>query len=474
MRKKNGWLKSVLSVILALSLVLPVGSGAALAAASANTAGQSQMVSSGLPTLDQGRWAPNAYKAVQSLIDQNGKKNPNYNAAQKPYAVFDWDNTCVYADTEEHTLIYQLNNLKYKMTPEQFRYAFTHGDNALIPETNFVEDTFKNQAGEPVNITKIADDLCKDYQFFWDNYKGLNPNATNDLTLEQIQSTDQFKDFKAKFWFTYYALDVTFDFDISWTWLLNFFTGYTPAELKALTVEAVDWALAQESKKVYFDSPESLPGEAGVILNSDPDFGNYFRQGLRLSTEVTNLMNVFRANGIDVYISTASLNDVIRAVAGNPKYGYNVPEQNVIGMQLTLDANGRYQSEIPDKTKYAINAKHGKAVNINNILVPKHQSNPIFIAGDSNGDYGMMVELSGLNNVEKINNLPPTKLVLIINRLKTDELYDLCKIAEGQLQSKTPQVVLQGRDENTGMWIPTAKTLKLGKRGDSNLILLGK
>lgn len=53
-------------------------------------------------------------------------------------------------------------------------------------------------------------------------------------------------------------------------------------------------------------------------------------------------------------------------------------------------------------------------------------------------------------------------------------MYDLCKIAADQIGESNPSVVLQGRDENTGMWINSEKTLKLGKHGDSHLQLLGK
>lgn len=412
--------------------------------------------------LDTGRWAPGTYAAIQKLIDKNGKNSPDYNPAKKPYAVFDWDNTCGYSDTEENLLIYQVDHLKYKMTPEQFRQAFSSGDNATIPEKNFKESLFKNEAGQPVNIAQITNDVCADYEFFWNNYRGLNSNAANDLTLAEIRATDQFKDFKAKFWFTYYALDETFDFDISWTWLLNFFQGYTPEELKALTVEATDYGLGLKIENVYFDSPETLPGAAGVIKNSGK-LGNYFRQGLRITPEITNLMNVLRANGIDVYVSTASLGDVIRGYAANAKYGYNVPEENVLGMRLVLDSSGRYKAEIPDKAQYAINAKHGKTVNINNFLVAKHRSNPMLICGDSDGDYDMMAEFTGLNGVKKINDFPATQMVLIVNRVKGGNIGALSKIAASQIGAGQPVVVLQGRDENTGMWLPMEKTLRLGK-----------
>lgn len=459
MFKKNLFYKLLLPVTLCLSLLLPaLNSNVALANEKISV---NSVVAAKTKVLDEGNWALATRQAIQSLINKNGTNSPDYNINKKPYVVFDWDNTCTYADTEESTLIYQLENLKYKMTPQKFRIAFTTGNNAPIPATDFV-DPYKNEAGQPVNINKIANDVCNDYQFFWDNYRGLNPNAKNDLSLDQIKESKQFKDFEAKFWFTYSAMDSTFGYNISWTWLLNFFTGYTPAEVNALASEAIDYAALQEIKDVYYDS--SLPGEAGIIKNSSPELGNYFRQGLRATPEIKDLMATLRANGIDVYISTASLDSVVGGFATNPKYGYNVPADQIIGMRLNSDSDGRYLPVIPDPNTYAINAKIGKAININNLLATKKKLNPIMIVGDSDGDYEMMTQLSGFNDVSQtINRYAPVKMVLIINRLKGGSFGQLCSSAASQIGTPNPFILLQGRDENTGSWIPSEKTIKLGK-----------
>lgn len=450
--------KLILALILTVSLTFGTF-GTAMAVTKTAAAVKAVKVTSQKTVQLEGNWAPATLQAMNNLIAKNGKNSPSYNPNKKPYAVFDWDNTCCYADTEEHTLIYQLENLKYKMTPDEFRTAFTTGNNAPIPTTDFV-DPYKNEDGKSVNITKIADDVCNDYKYFWDNYKGLNPNAANSMTLTQIKNTDQFKDFEAKFWFTYSAMDSTFGYDISWTWLLNFFAGYTPDEAKALATEAVLYSTTEKIQNDFFDSP--LAGEAGIIKNSDPNIDNYFRQGLRATPEMESLMHTLRANGIDVYVCSASLDSVIRGFASSDKFGYNVPDENVIGMKLNVTDN-KYVPSIPDTNTYAINAKHGKAVNINNILAQKKGYNPILIGGDSDGDYEMMTELSGFNKVTMLNNFSPLQMVLLINRVKGGNFGALCKIAASQMGMPNPSLVLQGRDENTGSWVPYESTLRLGK-----------
>lgn len=50
------------------------------------------------------------------------------------------------------------------------------------------------------------------------------------------------------------------------------------------------------------------------------------------------MMNTFRSNGIDVYVVSASMKEVVEVFASNPKYGYNIPKENVFGMELEKDA----------------------------------------------------------------------------------------------------------------------------------------
>ena len=75
------------------------------------------VVSAAGQILTTGKWAPNTYKSMQKLIDDYGIKSPNYNSSKKPYAVFDWDNTCIMNDTEEALYQYQIENLAFKLTP---------------------------------------------------------------------------------------------------------------------------------------------------------------------------------------------------------------------------------------------------------------------------------------------------------------------------------------------------------------------
>ena len=105
-----------------------------------------------MANLDEGRWVPKNREVLDKVISEN--KN------QGNYAVFDWDYTSIYQDTQENLFRYQIDNLRFAMTPEQFSKAIRKD----IPLDNFSDD-YKNVKGQAINIEKIGSDLDKDYAF---------------------------------------------------------------------------------------------------------------------------------------------------------------------------------------------------------------------------------------------------------------------------------------------------------------------
>lgn len=383
--------------------------------------------------LDKGKWAPATYQSVTELIEKHGVKSPAYHADKKPYVVFDWDNTSIMNDTEEALFVYQINHLAYKLTPEEFGKVIRTN----VPEGPFA-DSYKNADGKPVTLEAIATDLVADYTYLYENYKGLKGSKS----LEEVTATEQFADFRAKLYFLYEAINETHSNTIGYPWVLYLFTNMTVDEVHTLAEASNDASLGMAIQKVSWTSPKALAGKAGVVTASHTT-------GLRLTSEVGNLMNTFRSNGIEVYVVTASLEDVVRVFATLPKYGYNLPADHVIGMRLETE-NGLITNKY--KANYPITVGHGKTEVIQSILEKAYGYGPIFIAGDSNGDFEMMTELNSV------------KLVLVVNRVKGGKIgLEAAKGAE-QLGKPNPSVVLQGRDENTGMWIPSESTIKLGKK----------
>jgi phosphoserine phosphatase len=391
------------------------------------------VVSAAGQILTPGKWAPNTYKSMQKLIDENGVKSPNYNSSKKPYVVFDWDNTAIMNDTEEALYMYQIENLAFKLTPEEMGAMVRKN----VPEGPFVKD-YNNAAGQPVTLDDIATDIVNSYKYLYENYIGFKGL----MSLEDIKKTDEYQDFRAKMWYAYDAIGETHGTKVSYTWVLFFFKNMTTAEVQALAEKSNDYALGQVLSKSKWVSPASLPGKAGVV-------GASRMTGLRLTEEIADLMATFRDNGIEVFICTASLADVVSVFAGNKKYGYGVPAANVIGMELDK-VNDVYQDSY--KKGWVQTAEGGKTVAIKQILADKKGYDPIFIAGDSNGDWNMMVDFKGI------------KRILIVNRLKGGKkIGALSAEAAATIGKPDARVLLQGRNENTGLWMPTEYMLKLGR-----------
>ena len=390
------------------------------------------MVSAAGQVLSPGKWAPNTYKSMQKLIDDYGVKSPNYNASKKPYVVFDWDNTCIMNDTEEALYQYQIENLAFKLTPAEI------GDlvKKNVPKDPFLKD-YNNAAGQSVNVDAVADDIVSSYTYLYNNYIGLNGL----MSLADIKKTAEYEDFRAKMYYAYEAIGDTFGTKVSYTWVLFFFKNMSTDEVMALAEKSNDYNLGQAIGKAKWTSPASLPGKAGVV-------GVTHNTGLRLHEEIVDLMHTFRDNGIDVYICSASLEDVVAVFATNPKYGYRVPRANVIGMRLTKVNDVTQDTYMKD---YPQTAEGGKTIVIKSLLANK-KGDPLFIAGDSNGDWNMMVDFPGI------------KRVLIVNRLRSGKkIGALSADAAATIGKPNAKHLLQGRNENTGLFMPSEYMLKFGK-----------
>ncbi|MDR3176170.1 MAG: hypothetical protein LBU06_06520 [Desulfovibrio sp.] len=384
--------------------------------------------------LDLGKWDSQTKARLQKLIDDVGTKSAAYNAAKKPYAVFDWDQTCIFNDTEEALFRYMIENVLFKATPEEFSAAIRRE----VPKDNFSKD-YNNKAGKPINIDSIAADLDADYAFLYANYI-----KEQKMPLDKLRETEEFIDFRGKLAYLYEAIGSTFSADVSYPWVLYLFVGMTEAEVRAVAEKSNDAALGDKLGTYTLSSSEKRPGKAGVV-----SLGGY-KAGLRLAPEMSNLMNVLRASGIDVYVCSASHETVVRVFAGLPKYGYMVPDANVIGMKTKMK-DGKYLGEYDYGNDYPQTQQKGKVKAIEQILVKKYGYGPVFVAGDSQGDFHMSTEFKD------------TQLTLLVNRVRRDDFGKLGLQAVKDKGQPGARYVLQGRNENIGQFRPDTATIRMGK-----------
>lgn len=384
------------------------------------------------PTLERGNWAPRNFDAIDKLIHKHASKN-SPDDADAEYAVFDWDNTSIINDVTDKLFLYQMDRLAYKLTPEEFAQNLVR----TIPGGLFKE-SITNKAGASVSLEDIAADINDDYTYLHANYQGLKGSKT----LEEVTATPQFRDFKAKFYFLFEAIIDSHGKEIAYPWEIFFVDNMTEAEFSQLAHDSIRHQMGAEIQKVTIQSPEELAGRAGVVTKS-------YTEGMRTVPEIYNLMHTFLANGIDVYVVSAGFEPLVEAIASNPDYAYNVPTDKVFGLRLEQDSSGTYLPEY--KKDYPFTYGSGKPELIHKEISGKHEGrDPVFVAGDSGSDLGNFTELPGM------------ELGVIVNYLATGELGKISKQAAENIGTDNTRFVLQGVDENIGLWQPTEKTRKVG------------
>ena len=389
-------------------------------------------------TISAGNWDDFNKSQIDKLIASYGNSSPTYNSNRRPYVIFDWDNTAVFRDVEEATLIYQLENLRFAMTPDEMNKALRHE----IPLSNFSDD-FNNSDGKSLNIDLVVPDIIESYRWLYTNYIGLKGN----LSLEEVKKNSNYLNFITKVRYLYSAIGGTFDVSVSYPWVLYLFTGMDESGVRQMVKETLAWQIQQPVESVKWTSPDSLPGNSGVVSVT-------WKNGLRLIPEMQNLFETFRVAGFDIWICTASFVDVIKEVSSNSEYGYNNPPERVIGMELERDISGKIMTKFRDG--YIQTQGKGKTEAIERFIVPKYGYGPIFVAGDSEGDMNMMQDFS------------ETKLVLIINRLKGKDIATFSKLAYESHGKSEAKFLLQGRNENTGEFVKSQANVS----GNESIILL--
>ena len=371
---------------------------------------------------------------LEKLLNNYGKNSPGYNPAKPPYAVFDWDNTMVFLDIEEAVFIYQLENLRFSMPPEQMNKALR----MEVPKSNFGKD-YNNAAGQPVNIDLVVQDAVDSYRWIYNNYKGLKGKKS----LEEIKKNPHYTNFVTKARYMYEAIGDTFDVAIAYPWVLYQFSGMNEKQIRQMVNETIAWQKTQPIEKVKWTSPASLAGKAGVVSVS-------WKNGLRMKPEMKDLWNGLREAGIDIWVCSASFVDVVKEFSSNPLYGYNNPDDRVIAMELERDAKGVVQTAF--RHGYDQTQQKGKTKAISRFIVPKYGYGPILVAGDSEGDMNMMQDFRD------------TKAVLIINRLKGQDIAKMSKEAYETYGKPDAKILLQGRNDNTGEFVKSQAHFKLGSK----------
>ncbi|TDH72417.1 hypothetical protein CCR75_003172 [Bremia lactucae] len=373
------------------------------------------------------------------------------------YAVFDWDNTCMFGDISYTSVLYQVENLNFRLNPDNFESFFSLGYNAsssdiCLPHgTNSVlrQDVNDND----VTLAKVLASTAEDYKVLYSAYIAptyIFKDATAKVTLKEIKKSIEYHNFRAKIAFLLFGLEAMDGGDdhaqcamtIAMTVLPQLLVGMTRDEIQDLIRSSIRWNLAEALDDPTFISKGDLQVE-----------GSYTK-GLRFFSGQESTMRALRAAAVEVYIISAS--PQLFAAEARNLIGLDniVPSANVYGVRFQFDAARRFTGKLIDK--YPITWGPGKAKIITSLLMPKHHGAfPIYASGDSDGDCEMM-------------DLVRDGVIDTNNRLKDSdscihEFYvKSCKYFKATEQKTNNVYLLQGQDQAIGMWITSGYSTRDG------------
>jgi phosphoserine phosphatase len=355
-----------------------------------------------------GDWNAFNRSELESLIATLGKGSPNYDPARPPYAVFDWDNTSVFLDVEEATLVYQLDTLGFAATP------------ALL------DQALRTKIPNDSAILALIDDVVESYSWL---YLRLRAGAS----AKELSGKPHHLNFRAKFLRLYQVLEEKHGPEVAYPWMPYRFSGMTAEQVRSVTREAVAWQLRQPIGSIEWESPKKLAGKAGVTSAT-------WRNGLRLYPEMQGLYRSLRKAGFDVWICTASFAEGIGEVSSSLQFGYGNPASRVIGLQLETDDQGRFRPVNKAEITYA----QGKTQAIERLLVAKYGAGPALVAGDSDGDVSMLTAFADTK----------VSLILEIQQRPDSPIGELVNRARLQRGKPGSRYLVQKRDEKTGRLLP--------------------
>lgn len=367
--------------------------------------------------LAQGDWTPDAHAKISEMLKDCGKASRDYVASAKPYAVFDFDNTSIINDVEISLVNYQILNLRYKLTP----------DNIYEALTDCLSDIDIPICGN-LTARMFAEDISADYKYLYEQYISSydDPHTPEaQAALAEIKKTDQYRDFAAKLVLFYPSISNAYDYATDCLWILKGLNGMTQEEIAELTKESCRYFTSMDAvSDVVWESPDM--GCCGKVSGTH-------LEGIGISNEMKDLYKTLRANGIDVYIVSASLETIVEAMACGSEFGFDMEPDKVFGLRMKETADGRFSANYDDA--YIQTFKEGKTGAIKAYIAPSHgDRGPCLVAGDSNGDYNMLTDFDDM------------KVGLIINCGNGGNIGALAACGD-------PRIAVQERDLARGKFV---------------------
>lgn len=359
------------------------------------------MTFSGIPSfttdspLLEGNWFPDNLSRIQETLTAVAAQPP----LAKPVALFDFDNTCIFRDIGQATFRYQIEYLRYRISPDELAAILPPADGTLN--------------GKPLAVIRQL--LLQAYGKLWP----LIQQGKTDLARQ----TEAYPLFATLLLWTVAQArkDAQFGPAFVLPFMGRMLAGFTTEELRNLAYEVVE-KVGQEPLDTKVLAAEA-PAPLGHISASYP-------RGLHAYPEIQDLMKRLQACGIERYVISASTEWLVEGAAAC--LGFAIDQRHIYGIRVRLDEKDRLT--IDDFPQYPVTYRQGKTA-----IVKRLKGVPILVAGDADTDYEMLT-------------LPGVALRLLINRQQSGLIASLYP---------RPDILLQGIDLARGCFIPSRDSVSL-------------
>ena len=336
-------------------------------------------------TVLRGKWDPQVQTALNGLLS---------NCGEGSYAVFDFDQTSIVHDISQALWVYQIEHLCFADAPIHDFLDGIPEPESLMPET----ETTYAEMGRVLS----------------EEYKTMTTRVEAGESIESIWQSDVYLDFRARMCSLLEGMDEQRGSWVAFLWQPGLLAGYTEAEARALIHDAILEQLGRDKLTVE------------QWLSPDGRWGGDVMRGIWVSPEMKELYRCLQAANIDAYVCSASLELIVEALACDPVLGFGLPAERVFGLRfvegekLTAQFDSQYKQPI----------KEGKVDCIKAYMAPAYgNTNPVLVAGDSNGDVPMLTAFSDMKH----------GLIIDVGRSETSAI--------GQLATQAK------KDGNTGIYI---------------------
>ena len=336
-------------------------------------------------TVLRGKWDPQVQTALNGLLS---------NCGEGSYAVFDFDQTSIVHDISQALWVYQIEHLCFADAPI---HDFLDG----IPEPESLMPEAETTYAEMGRVLS-------------EEYKTMTARVEAGESIESIWQSDVYLDFQARMCSLLEAMDEQWGSWVAFLWQPGLLAGYTEAEARALIHDAILEQLGRDKLAVE------------QWLSPDGRWGGDVMRGIWVSPEMKELYKCLQTANIDAYVCSASLELIVEALACDPVLGFGLPAERVYGLRfvegekLTVQFDSQYKQPI----------KEGKVDCIKAYMAPAYgNTNPVLVAGDSNGDVPMLTAFSDIKH----------GLIIDVGRSETSAI--------GQLATQAK------KDGNTGIYI---------------------